>query len=92
MNAGLIEAVGAVAAVLTTLSFLPQTVRVLRTRDTAAISLTMYAMFTLGLCLWGIYGVLTRQWPVILANLFTLAFALVILGMKIREVLSRKSD
>jgi MtN3 and saliva related transmembrane protein len=92
MNAGVIEAVGAVAAVLTTLSFLPQTVRVLRTRDTAAISLTMYAMFTLGLCLWGIYGVLTHQWPVILANLFTLAFALIILGMKIREVLSRKSD
>lgn len=92
MNAGFIEGVGGLAAVLTTLSFLPQTIRVLRTRDTAAISLTMYAMFTLGLCLWGVYGVLTRQWPVILANLFTLVFALVILGMKIREVLIRRSE
>jgi MtN3 and saliva related transmembrane protein len=89
MNATFVEAIGSAAAILTTLSFLPQTLQVLRTRNTAAISLTMYAMFTLGLFLWGVYGILTRQWPVILANAFTLVFALIILAMKLREVLSR---
>jgi len=81
-----VDLLGAVAAVLTTGSFLPQALRVLRTRETEAISLTMYSMFTLGVALWGVFGVATQQWSIIIANAITLALAGVILTMKLRAV------
>ena len=55
-------------------------IKVLRTRETAAISLAMYSMFTGGVTLWGIYGVMTMQWSIIIANGVTVVLALDILG------------
>jgi MtN3 and saliva related transmembrane protein len=78
---------GAAAATLTTVSFLPQAIQVLRTRETGAISLAMYAMFTAGVALWGVYGLLTMQWSIILANAVTISLASLILGLKVRDVL-----
>ena len=52
----LAEVIGAVAALLTTAAFVPQAFKVLRTRETAAISLTMYALFTAGVALWLLFG------------------------------------
>jgi MtN3 and saliva related transmembrane protein len=74
--------------VLTTGSFLPQAARVLRTRETEAISLTMYSMFTVGVALWGLFGVLTQQWSIIIANAITFALAAVILTIKLQAVAS----
>ena len=71
------------AATLTTLSFLPQAALTLRTRNVAGISLGMYSAFTLGVALWLVYGVLLRQWPIVVANALTLALASVILGLKL---------
>ena len=84
------DIIGSVAAILTTSSFLPQAAHVLRTRDTRAISLTMYAMFTVGITLWGIYGLMTLQWSIIIANGITLCLAALILIMKVRDVLSER--
>jgi len=81
------ELIGAAAACLTTISFCPQAIRVIRTGDTRAISLSMYALFTSGVALWGIYGVMTMQWSIIVANSVTIAIASLILGLKIRDVL-----
>ena len=64
----LADIIGGLAAVLTTASFFPQAVQVLRTRDTRAISLAMYTLFTAGISLWGIYGLMTMQWSIIIAN------------------------
>ncbi len=75
---------GMMAACCTTFSFLPQAVQTIRTRDTSGISLGMYALFALGTLLWLAYGVLTANAPVYCANGVTLAFALVILGYKLR--------
>lgn len=83
----LADSLGAVAAVLTTGSFLPQAVRVLRTGDTEAISLAMYAMFTVGVACWGGYGLLTQQSSIVAANAVTLCLAAIILAMKLRSVL-----
>lgn len=80
------DIIGAAAAVLTTASFLPQAIRVIRTSDTAAISLWMYALFVTGVVLWGIYGALLKSAPIIAANLVTLALALIILVQKVRHV------
>ncbi|WP_337264138.1 MULTISPECIES: SemiSWEET transporter [unclassified Serratia (in: enterobacteria)] len=77
-----ISLIGYLAACLTTLSFLPQAIKVIATRNTQGISLLMYAMFIVGLLLWLIYGVLIGNIAVSLANLLTLLFALPILVIK----------
>ncbi len=80
----LIEALSYVAALLTTASFVPQALLTLRTRNVAGVSLGMYAAFSGGVALWGVYGLLTRQWAIVAANGVTLALALVILVTKLR--------
>ena len=62
------EVIGSAAAILTTASFFPQAFHVLRTRDTQAISLAMYTLFTAGIALWGVYGLMTGQLPIIISN------------------------
>jgi len=81
-----IDAVGGIAAVLTTLSFLPQAARTIRTGDTNAISLAMYAMFTAGVAFWLVYGVLLSSAPIIIANSVTILMAGLILTLKTRAV------
>lgn len=82
---GFSSSLGLLAAFLTTAAFVPQVFRVLRTRDTHAISLVMYLMFSTGVALWLIYGILLGLWPVIIANAITLALALMVLALKIRR-------
>jgi len=78
--------IGFVAAVTTTLSFVPQVLQSYRSRDVSGISLGMYSFFTFGVALWLLYGVLTRDWPVIIANALTLVFALSILCLKVASL------
>ncbi len=79
--------VGGIAATLTTISFVPQALRVLKTGDTEAISLAMYVLFVIGIALWEVYGLMIRSGPVIASNLVTIALASIILAQKIRHVL-----
>ena len=78
------DAIGTVAACLTTASFVPQVWHTLRTRDVRGISLGMYSLFTVGVVLWLVYGILLMAWPIIIANAITTSLALVILVMKLR--------
>jgi len=66
-------------------AFIPQVWRSLRTRDTRGISLGMYTVFTLGIALWLVYGLLTRDLPVTLANAVTLLLALTVVVLKLRH-------
>lgn len=77
--------IGTLAACATTISFLPQAIKVITTRDTKSISLLMYVIFSFGVCLWFIYGLLRGDVPVIAANGVTLILALIILFFKINE-------
>ena len=77
------DALGYVAATLTTVSFVPQAWLTLRTRNVSGISLGMYSVFTVGVALWLAYGVVIGEWPIVIANALTLALAATILGMKI---------
>lgn len=74
-----------IAAALTTGSFIPQVLKVIRTNETKWISLSMYAFFITGVALWMIYWILVEELPVIIANFFTLILASVILGYKIKN-------
>lgn len=79
------ELLGGVAALMTTLCWLPQTIRAIRHRDVASLSLFTFAVFSGGIFLWLVYGILIGSWPVILANLFTLALNLAIVFQKLRH-------
>jgi MtN3 and saliva related transmembrane protein len=83
-----IEILGYAAATLTTVSFVPQAIKTLRSGDTAAISLRMYLLFTSGIALWGVYGLLRGDGPLIVANAVTLVSAGLILQCKLRAVLA----
>ncbi|MFY9510684.1 MAG: SemiSWEET transporter [Rubrivivax sp.] len=87
------DTIGYLAAALTTSSFLPQALLTLRTRNVSGISLGMYSAFTLGVALWLAYGIAIGEWPIVIANAFTLALAATILAVKIsveREQRRRK--
>ncbi|MFC7473255.1 SemiSWEET family sugar transporter [Dankookia sp. GCM10030260] len=75
--------VGSLAALATTTSFVPQAWKVIRTRDTAALSARMYALRTLAILLWLTYGLLLGQWPLIVTNGICLALSGFILAMKL---------
>ncbi|MBN6042487.1 SemiSWEET transporter [Citrobacter sp. ku-bf4] len=80
-----ISLIGYLAACLTTLSFLPQAIKVITTRNTQGISGLMYVMFVCGLVMWLIYGLLIEDTAVSMANFLTLVFALPILVIKLRR-------
>jgi MtN3 and saliva related transmembrane protein len=74
---------GYLAASLTTLSFVPQAWLTFRSRDVSGISLSMYSVFTVGIALWLLYGLLLGAWPIVVANAVTLTLATSILAMKL---------
>lgn len=78
------DLIGTIAAMLTTIAFIPQAWLTWKSRRADGISLGMYSIFTTGVALWLLYGVIIGAWPVIVANALTLALALFILAMKLR--------
>jgi MtN3 and saliva related transmembrane protein len=77
--------VGAIAAVLTTIAFIPQAYHSYKTRDLSGVSFSMYSVFTVGVALWLLYGLLLGDWPLIISNAITLALSLLILILKIKH-------
>jgi MtN3 and saliva related transmembrane protein len=80
----LTSAIGFIAASLTTIAFVPQVRKVWRTRSAKDVSLGMYSLFTLGVAMWLVYGILIHAWPVIVANVITLLLAGAVLVMKLK--------
>ena len=75
---------GYAAATLTTASFVPQAWRTFRTKDVSGISLRMYSVFTLGVAVWLVYGIVLGEVPMMVANASTLVFACAVLFMKLK--------
>lgn len=84
------DLIGLIAAFLTTLSFVPQAVHIVRTGQTEGISLIMYAMFTAGIAVWLAYGILLGSLPIILSNVITLGLALIILTLKAKAMIQAR--
>ena len=78
------ETLGFIAAACTTLCWVPQAIRTIRTRDTKAISLWMHIFMVIGIGLWLVYGILIMSWPLIASNVVTLGLVSVILALKLR--------
>lgn len=81
----LIDAIGAVAGVLTTLCLVPQVVKIVRDRETKAISLPATTLSVLGVLLWLVYGWALADAPLIGSSAATLAITTTILALKIRH-------
>lgn len=78
------ELIGLTAGALTTISFLPQALKVFLTKQTRDISLLMYVILCIGVCLWLVYGLLISSVSVTAANAVTLVLVLAVLIMKLR--------
>lgn len=87
----MIEIIGYVAALLTTASFLPQALKTLKTRDTKALSLSLYSIFCSGVLLWLFYGLLIANWPIVVANAITFMLAGSIWIVKFRAVIKLRT-
>lgn len=80
----LIDLVGATGAILTTLCWLQQALKMVREKETRALSLPAAGAFTLGILLLLIYGLAIGDWPLIGSNAATLTLMAPILAMKLR--------
>lgn len=76
--------IGSIAAVLTTFAFLPQVIKVIKTKDTESIALGMYLMQVVGIGLWLVYGLAIQDLPLIAANSISLILSATILAYKIK--------
>lgn len=80
----LINILGFVAAAFTTIAFLPQVIKTYKSRSAAELSLSTFSIFTAGVLLWLVYGLLSKNTPIIIANLLTLILAVSLLYMKFK--------
>ena len=76
--------VGYIAAFCTTVAFLPQAIKVYRTKQTKDLSMPMYTIFVVGVGSWFCYGILTKSPPIIIANAVTFLLGAYILLMKVK--------
>jgi len=79
-----VELLGIIAGTLTTVSFLPQLVKIVKNKSAKDVSFLMFLIFTLGILLWLVYGILTLTLAIIIANSVTIILALSILILKIK--------
>ena len=74
---------GYLAGVLTTIAFVPQVLKVWLSKSTSDISLIMFIIFTVGVLLWLIYGLIINDYSLVITNLVTFSLSLSILVAKI---------
>lgn len=81
------EVLGFIAAVCTTFAFLPQVIKVWKTKQTKDLSLRMYTVMFIGICLWFVYGLRIHSLSIILANIVTgfLVFTILVYIFKNKE-------
>jgi|TARA_B110000483_G_C18193632_1_gene542056 MtN3 and saliva related transmembrane protein len=80
-----IELIGFIAAILTTVAFVPQVYKVWQTKSVSGMSLTMYLIFFCGVLLWLVYGLIINSLPMIIGNAVTIVLTLIILYFLLRS-------
>lgn len=76
--------IGSIVAILTTFAFLPQVIKVIKTKDTEFIALCMYLMQVVGIALWLFHGLVIDDLPLIMANGVSLILSVTILYYKLK--------
>jgi MtN3 and saliva related transmembrane protein len=84
MDKNIIQMLGLIAGACTTIAFLPQVIKTWKSRSAKDLSLSMFSIFSVGVALWLLYGILVQDVPVIAANMITLMLAATLLVFKLR--------
>ena len=79
-----ITIIGLIAGTCTTISFLPQVIKTIKTKEAKNISIAMYIILVTGILFWIIYGILIKDLPVILANSIAFILAGIVLILKVK--------
>lgn len=82
--------IGYGASILSTIAFLPQAVYVIRTKDTASISLATYTIFVASVVLWFFYGIMLKDLPIVFSNSVCIVLGGIILAYKIINIFTDK--
>jgi len=82
--------IGTLAGILTTIAFIPQVAKTWKTKSAGDISLLMFLLFSGGVLLWLIYGILLHAFPIIAANGITLSLSASILVLKIKDLRAQR--
>lgn len=80
-----VNTIGSVAAILTTICWLPQTIKIFKSQDVQSISLSSQLTFGAGVIFWLIYGILLSSKPIIFANAATLSQVTLIIYLKLKH-------
>lgn len=75
--------IGLIACLFTTGAFLPQIIKVIKTKDTKSISLAMYIFYNVGILIWFVYGFMIGETAILVGNIFSLIFGMTMLIMKL---------
>ena len=75
---------GLIAASLTTVSFVPQVLKIWKTKSAGDLSFAMFGTFCVGVVLWLVYGLMLRNLPIIVSNLVTLLLCMAALALMFR--------
>ena len=78
------ELLGYLAAVCTTVAFVPQVLKTYKSKSAESLSLGMFLFFASGIVLWLVYGIMINEYPIIVANLVTLVLAIILIYFKFR--------
>jgi MtN3 and saliva related transmembrane protein len=84
VSLGLIDAIGFAAGACGIVGFIPQAIKIARDKDAEEVSVTMYAVTTVGFVLWVTFGILQKSWPIICSNGLMLVLAATILVLTLR--------
>jgi MtN3 and saliva related transmembrane protein len=79
-----VETLGMIAGTLTTIAFIPQVLRIYQTKSAKDVSYLMFSIFSIGIVLWLIYGILIGSPPIIASNVVTLTLSVIIIVLKVR--------
>ncbi len=79
------EIIGLVGGTLTTLAFLPQVIKILQTKNTQSISLSMYLIYIAGVMCWLMYGILQGDKIIVGFNIGSFVLALVVIACKLKH-------
>jgi len=89
---GMTDAIGYLAGALTTIAFVPQALKMYTSKSGKDVSARMLMIFSAGVVLWLIYGIMIGSLPVILSNVVTLVLSATIIALKIRYSRSNPRD
>ena len=82
--------IGIFAGICTTVSFVPQILKIIKTRHVRDLSLVMYVVLAFGIFSWFVYGILIKEWPIIVTNIISFSLCLVVVIIKLLDIRRNK--